>query len=102
MMTWVLEREVFPDSHDRLAAAARQAGHRVIDWDDPWWTTRAFPTDLDPTRVLFHGSLENADRVARDLDWTPGAPRAELLGHHKESCPSEDSTWHPRKWSWSA
>jgi hypothetical protein len=29
--------------------------------------------DLGSEQVLFHGSLENADRIHRELAWTPGA-----------------------------
>ena len=69
--TWLLERDVFSDHHDRLADAAAGVGHSVVDWDDSWWDSGAFP-ELEG-QVLFHGSLGNADRIARELSWLPGA-----------------------------
>lgn len=37
-MTWVLERDVFPNG-DCIRDAAAEAGHRVIDWTDDWWAS---------------------------------------------------------------
>ncbi len=68
-MRWVLERGVFGSGCD-LGPAARGAGHRVSFWDDAWWSEGA-PRYEGP--VLFHGSLENADRIRRTLPWAPGA-----------------------------
>lgn len=67
-MTWVLE-QVFAGG-DCLRDAAERAGHRIVDWSDDWWDS-----GLPPFRgpVMFHGSLENADRIARRGDWKPGA-----------------------------
>lgn len=69
--TWVLERDVFPDNHDALAAAVTEAGARVVGWRDDWWSDGRWPR-LDEA-VIFHGSLGNADRVNRELPWAPGA-----------------------------
>lgn len=71
-ITWVLESSVFEQEDRRLRDAALEAGHAVIAWDDEWWSTRRFP-DLEGRFVVFHGSLANADRIARELDWSPGA-----------------------------
>ncbi|MCB9693970.1 MAG: ATP-grasp domain-containing protein [Alphaproteobacteria bacterium] len=66
-MLWLLE-DVF--AHDTLADAARRAGHVVRAWDDAWWT-EGLPSLLGP--LLFRGSLENADRLARRAVYSPGA-----------------------------
>jgi hypothetical protein len=70
-INWVLEREVFNDNHDRLAEAVIAAGHKVISWDDFWWETGKWPS-LENQYTLFHGSLGNADRIAKELPWRPG------------------------------
>lgn len=71
-INWVLEREIFNDNHDRLAEAAIKAGHQVIAWDDRWWENHKWPAlKDDPT--IFHGSLENADKIALKRPWCPGA-----------------------------
>jgi hypothetical protein len=68
-MTWVLESDVFPNG-DPIRGAALAEGHRVIDWSDEWWLE---PPRRDlPEAVLFHGSLANAGRIAREFPWKPG------------------------------
>lgn len=69
---WVLERDVFSDGDEALAAAVRHAGSRVLAWNDDWWTDGRWPKQGNES-VVFHGSLANADRIARELPWTPGA-----------------------------
>lgn len=70
--TWVIEHEVFPDGDEALASAVVEAGGRVVAWDDDWWASGRWPR-LSGSAVVFHGSLGNADRVVRELPWTPGA-----------------------------
>lgn len=72
MFTWVLEREVFSDRDDALAEAAEESGARVLNWQDEWWLDGRWPRESGAA-VVFHGSLANADRVARELSWSPGA-----------------------------
>lgn len=71
-ITWVLERDVFSDNHNRLVDAAFAWGHRVISWDDGWWQDEKFPS-MENEYVIFHGSLGNARRIANELPWRPGA-----------------------------
>jgi hypothetical protein len=71
MATWVLEEDVLSDGDRLLAAAVRAAGADVLSWQDVWWSDRAWPRPEGP--VIFHGSLGNADRLAREHVWTPGA-----------------------------
>ncbi len=71
VITWVLERDVFGDHHDGLAAAVSLASGRVVVWHDQWWADGRWPR-LEGS-VIFHGSLGNADRIGRELPWTPGA-----------------------------
>ncbi|MXG88409.1 ATP-grasp domain-containing protein [Nocardioides flavescens] len=72
MTVWLLEREVFADEHERLATAAEAAGDRVVRWRDEWWSDGRWP-ELGAGPVVFHGALENADRVHRERPWSPGA-----------------------------
>ena len=71
VQTWVLERDVFPDQDDALAQAIITSGAEIVDWRDDWWLDGRWPR-LEGA-VMFHGSLSNADRVARELPWKPGA-----------------------------
>lgn len=70
-VTWILEGEAFADGHRRLAEAAEAAGQRVVPWDDAWWELPSLPAVEGP--AVFHGSLGNADRLAGESSWTPGA-----------------------------
>ena len=70
--TWILESDVFPDSHSPLRAAVVDAGHRLLDWDDAWWAN-GLPSDLAGANTFFHGSLGNAARINDELDWKPGS-----------------------------
>jgi hypothetical protein len=73
-MTWVLESDVFPDSHTPLRAAVHDAGHRLVDWNDAWWADGyGFPSDIGGTHTFFHGSLGNAARINDELNWAPGS-----------------------------
>ena len=67
----MLEHDVFADADDALARAATSAGDQIVRWTDDWWLDQRWPK-LSGS-VMFHGSLSNADRVARELPWTPGA-----------------------------
>jgi hypothetical protein len=69
-LTWLLEEEAFVHG-DCLRPAAVAAGHRVVNWSDEWWENSKWPVLSGP--VVFHGSLGNADRIARLHLWTPGA-----------------------------
>lgn len=71
MATWVLEREVFADRDEALADAVRSAGGDVVEWSDEWYLSGRYP--LLTGRVVFHGALANADQIASDQPWQPGA-----------------------------
>ena len=58
-MTWILESDVFPNSHGQLRDAIAAAGHRIVESCDDWWLHE--PPDFDRnTPIVFHGSLGNA------------------------------------------
>ena len=90
-VTWVLEADVFPESHEAMRAAVADAGGEVVLWQDEWWITGRWPR-LPDGSVVFHGSLGNADRVHRELPWTPGA-FCDTRAFH---CTS----WYPRAQRW--
>ena len=70
--TWVVESDVFPETHGPIRDAIRHRGHRLVDWSDMWWAD-GVPSDIPNSAVLFHGSLGNAARVASELRWAPGS-----------------------------
>jgi hypothetical protein len=88
-VTWVLERDVFA-SGDPIRPAASAAGHRVIDWSDEWWFDSVRPRLTGA--ILFHGSLGNADRIARELPWKPGA--------YCQTASFYCSAWYPAAREW--
>jgi hypothetical protein len=88
-MTWVLERDVFPDG-DCIGVAASEAGHRVVEWSDEWWASSKWPQLDGP--VVFHGSLGNAARIPRTIPWAPGA--------YCETAQFQCSTWYPAAAKW--
>ena len=71
-VTWVLESDVFPETHALIRDAIRNRGHRLVDWSDAWWSD-GIPSGIPESAVLFHGSLGNAARIAKELNWLPGA-----------------------------
>lgn len=71
-ITWIVEREAFSDSYQRFVDAIKSGGHQCLLWNDDWWTSGRIPK-LEGVPVVFHGSLGNAHRIARELPWTPGA-----------------------------
>jgi hypothetical protein len=92
-LTWVLESSVFADGHAALKDAVAAAGHRVIEWQDDWWAERRWP-ELGDVAVVFHGSLGNAARIARELPWRPGS----FCDEEAFEC----SAWYPRVVRWLA
>lgn len=90
-VTWVLESDVFPESHAPVRDAIRERGHRLIDWSDDWWY-EGIPRRIPTSRVIFHGSLGNAARIAKETTWVPGS-----------LCPVEAfccSSWYERARQW--
>ena len=90
-VTWVLEPDIFPETHAPIRNAIRDRGHRLIDWSDSWWSD-GIPARVPKSNVVFHGSLGNASRIASDLRWNPGS-----------FCPSDAfrcSSWYEsaRRW----
>ena len=66
MMTWVLESDVFPNSHSGLREAILQSKMQLIDWDDAWWND-GVPATVPKRDLVFHGSLGNAARIDQEL-----------------------------------
>lgn len=86
-VTWLLEDGVFDANHDALAEAVRAAGHRVVRVSDE----RGTPPVEGP--AIFHGSLENAARIASVEPWLrPGA----FCDVAAFAC----SAWYPRAAKW--
>lgn len=69
-MTWIIENEAFSGG-DILLLALKSMGKNVILWDDNFWTTKeymSFPKDS-----IFHGSLGNASRISKELNFISGS-----------------------------
>lgn len=71
-ITWVLESDVFPETHELLRKAIGDRGHALIDWNDQWWSD-GIPTNVPTSQVVFHGSLGNASLIEERLNWSPGS-----------------------------
>ncbi len=71
-VTWVLEPDIFPETHEPIRKAIRDQGHGLIDWSDTWWAD-GIPSRVPHSSVVFHGSLGNAARIANELRWNPGS-----------------------------
>ena len=91
LVAWILESDVFPNSHDALREAIMDAGHRIIDSSDDWWLHE--PPEFEPgTPIVFHGSLGNAAVIEMKQIWHPGS-----------FCPVNDfccTAWYPRTNRW--
>jgi len=83
--TWALERGVFSSGDETLRAAIIRAGGTILDWSDAWLVDGRLPDVPGP--VVFHGSLANADWIAREAQWRPGA----FCASDRFAC----SSWHP-------
>jgi ATP-grasp domain-containing protein len=90
-IAWVLEADVFPDSHASMQEAVSENGHTVVLWSDDWWSTGRWPRLTEP-RALFHGSLGNAARIRQELPWRPGA----FCATERFRC----SAWYPAAKPW--
>lgn len=90
-LTWVLEGEVFPHSHEAMRAAVVAAGHEVMAWKDAWLEEDRWPR-LSTDRALFHGSLGSAAQLAARRVWTPGA--------YCDAAKFRCSSWYPAAARW--
>ncbi|MDX1964120.1 MAG: ATP-grasp domain-containing protein [Pirellulales bacterium] len=90
-VTWVLEPNIFPETHGPIRKAIRDQGYRIVEWSDTWWS-EGVPSHIPTSSVVFHGSLGNAARITDELQWTPGS-----------FCPVEFfrcSTWYESAREW--
>jgi hypothetical protein len=90
-VTWVLEAEVFPHSHNLMREAVRVAGHEMVLWEDEWWASCNWPK-LHGRTVIFQGSLGNAAAIRATLPWKPGS--------YCNSPAFFCSAWYPRAKEW--
>ena len=71
-VVWVLEKDAFPQSHNELKEAVLANGHGCLEWCDEWLESENPPV-IEGRKVVFHGSLANADAIRRWDRWNPGA-----------------------------
>jgi len=88
---WVLEQDVLPELHEKMARSIRACGMSVIPWQDDWKSTGDWP-QLTSQRAIFHGSLENAAFVRNEIPWKPGA----YCNVERFQC----SSWYPSTSRW--
>ena len=90
-VTWILESDIFPNSHGRLREAVDAAGHRIVESRDDWWLHE--PPEFDRmVPIVFHGSLGNAAVIEMKAIWFPGS-----------FCPVNEfccTAWYPRASPW--
>lgn len=75
-LTWVLESDVLPASHDALRRAIRENGGQIVNWEDDWLTGGELPS-LNDSPVVFHG----AQRGHKGATHLSGAQRGAQRGH---------------------
>ncbi len=90
-LTWILERDMFTDNHDRLASAVENFGQEVIAWNDDWWKKSKFIA-YNGKNAIFHGCLSNAARINSETEWNPGA----FCNVEAFKC----SSWYPTAEPW--
>jgi hypothetical protein len=71
-VTWILEAEVFPQSHSEMCDAVLSANCDLRIWSDDWLEEGNAPL-LIGSEVVFHGSLGNAAVIRSRFPWQPGA-----------------------------
>ena len=86
-MRWVLEDDIFGLGSHPLRKVVLEAGHKVTRWNDDWWLDRRKVPNFEGP-VVFHGSLGNASRIAKEKLWSSGA-YCNTEGFH---C----SRWYPK------
>ena len=69
---WILEAEMFPETHSAMCAAVLATGCDLLPWRDDWLTGNDWP-DVGKRAVVFHGSLGNASAIRSTFPWRPGA-----------------------------
>lgn len=90
-VTWVLESDIFPESHLPIREAIRRAGHPIVEWSDSW-VADGPPSRLSAGPTFFHGSLGNAALVHNQFGWTPGS----FCDTERFRC----SSWYDHKTQW--
>ncbi len=90
-LKWILERNIFPDNHERLVVAVEKNGQEVISWKDNWWGDSKVK-DYNGRDAIFHGCLENAARINSEATWKPGA----YCNIEAFKC----SAWYPNAMAW--
>ena len=71
-VTWILEAEVFPETHSAMSNAVLATHNQLLLWRDEWLSTGQWPT-LREEAVVFQGSLGNASTIRTRIPWQPGA-----------------------------
>ncbi|MBO4638673.1 MAG: hypothetical protein J5710_02855 [Treponema sp.] len=69
-MNWIIEDEGFSNG-DILLPALKKLNKQYFIWKDEFWTTKEY--NKLPKDSIFHGSLENASKIKKELDLYPGS-----------------------------
>jgi hypothetical protein len=96
-ITWIVEAEAFSEAYASFCDVITAQGCGLVHWKDEWWESQAFP-NFSGSPTLFHGSLGNADRIARELPWWPGAFCATEAFHCSAWYEQAVGWLLPRKW----
>lgn len=69
-MNWIIEDSGFANG-DILLSALKKLNKSYKIWNDEYWNTKEY--EKFPENSIFHGSLENAARFSKELNFVPGA-----------------------------
>jgi hypothetical protein len=69
-MNWIIEDSGFANG-DILLPALKKLGKQYCLWSDDFWKTEEYKSF--PKNSIFHGSLGNASRIKKELDFSPGS-----------------------------
>lgn len=69
-MNWIIEDNGFANG-DILLPTLKKLGKTYKIWNDVFWETKEY--ESFPKKSIFHGSLENAAKIKKELDFVPGS-----------------------------
>ena len=69
-MNWIIENDGFING-DILLPALKKLNKPYKIWNDEFWNTKEY--ESFPKNSIFHGSLGNASKIKKELNFLPGS-----------------------------
>mgnify|MGYP007102078750 CR=1 FL=1 len=69
-MNWIIENDGFTNG-DILLPALKTLNKPYKIWNDEFWNTKEY--ESFPKNSIFHGSLGNASKIKKELNFLPGS-----------------------------